>query len=274
MACQLAANLIKNIKVESSQLGSQLSSQLDSHLYSQLYGQLYSHISSHLDSQLSSQLNNQLSSQKLEYFNFPINLWWWAGWSVFYDYLLNVVFPKKKKEFKLYLEFLEHWKELPYYLAFDSIVFISENPVKLTINKQYQLHDENDAALKYKDGYGVYSLNGILVPELVIKTKKEDFTSDMILKEKNADIRREIIRKIGMTKVSELLKAKVLDKMDDYELLSFDIGDGRVRPYLKMINPSVGCVHIEGVLPSITTVKGALAWRNGMTEYVKPKELT
>src|SRR6266478_4021071 len=68
MACQIAANLLKNTKFYSTQLGSQLYSQLDSQLASQLSSQLTSQLSSQLTSQLDSQLTSQLSSQKLDYF--------------------------------------------------------------------------------------------------------------------------------------------------------------------------------------------------------------
>src|SRR3990167_5042032 len=83
----------------------------------------------------------------------------------------------------------------------------------------------------------------------------------MLFKEQNAEIRREIVRKIGMERIILKCGATVLDKKGDYELLAFDIGDGRIRPYLKMKNPSIFTWHVEGVAPGIKTVDEALTWR-------------
>jgi hypothetical protein len=52
--------------------------------------------------------------------------------------------------------------------------------------------------------------------------------------------------------------------------LSIDLGDGRYRPYLKMINPSLGVVHVEGVHPDCKTVEEAICFRNQLKEFSLP----
>jgi hypothetical protein len=151
---------------------------------------------------------------------------------------------------------------------------ISDRPIKLTVNERNQPHCVDGPFCEWSDGSALYSINGVRVPQWVAETKPEEFTAEMFTKESNADVRREIIRKIGVDRLAKILKATVIDKMDNYELVTFDIGDGRVRPYLSMINPSIGTTHLEGVRPEIKTVKAALAWRNGIAEYVAPKTLT
>jgi hypothetical protein len=55
----------------------------------------------------------------------------------------------------------------------------------------------------------------------------------------------------------------VVDKEGDYELWWVQLWhDGTWGRYLRMKNPSTGQFHLEGVPNSITTVKGALEWRN------------
>jgi len=56
--------------------------------------------------------------------------------------------------------------------------------------------------------------------------------------------------------------------------LNLDIIDGRYRPYLKMLNPSISTWHIEGIHPDCKTIEQALAWRNGEDKYEKPEILT
>lgn len=97
-------------------------------------------------------------------------------------------------------------------------------------------------------------------------TPAQKMDSKMIIKEKNAEVRREIVRKIGAEKICKDLGAKCIDMSKDgmYELLNLEIGDGRTRPYLKMLNPSIGTYHIEGVHPDCKTVEESLSWRNGI----------
>ena len=117
-------------------------------------------------------------------------------------------------------------------------------------------------------------LNGVKVPKEIVLTNWDKLDPKMVLTEKNVEIRREIVRKIGMERIIEKLGAKVIDKNvktidginHEYELLMVDIGFGKKCPYLKMINPSIGTYHVEGVHPDCKTVNDALEWRNGTKE--------
>jgi hypothetical protein len=83
-----------------------------------------------------------------------------------------------------------------------------------------------------------------------------------IIKEKNVDVRRELIRKIGIERFVLKAGAKVLDKCGDYELLSIKLSDNvSDARYLKMRNPSIGIFHVEGVEGN--TVQEALNFRAG-----------
>jgi hypothetical protein len=84
-----------------------------------------------------------------------------------------------------------------------------------------------------------------------------------VLAETNADIRRELVRKVGIERMIDVLKPKRLDRQGTYELLSVrlsdEVPDAR---YLKMVNPSIRTFHMEGVSPDCATVDHALNWRN------------
>ena len=136
------------------------------------------------------------------------------------------------------------------------------------------MHCEHGPALGYPDGWLIYALNGVRVSKDLVETPAEKLDAKIILKETNAEIRREIVRKIGIEKVCRNLNAKIIDSFESYELLELELGDGRTRPYLKMRNPSIQTYHIEGVHPSIKTCKEALAWRNQQKEYAAPDILT
>jgi len=85
---------------------------------------------------------------------------------------------------------------------------------------------------------------------------------DVFLAEKNAENRMKIVKVNGIDAIYEAVGAKTIDKDGSYELISLDLGEKSFRPYLKMINPSTGSIHIEGVHPDCKTVKAALEWRN------------
>ena len=101
----------------------------------------------------------------------------------------------------------------------------------------------------------------IFVPVWLADLGFENVEAKHVLKTRNAEIRRAIIRKIGIENVLTALGAQVIDKRGDYELVSLNLRDGRKRPYLKMRNPSVGVWHVEDVHPAISTVQDALNYR-------------
>ena len=94
-------------------------------------------------------------------------------------------------------------------------------------------------------------------------TTRRSQYAPIIFKETNVEIRRELIRKVGLEQVFEQMPHKLLDTQDNYELYSIDLSEEvKDARYLKMTNPSIQVFHIEGVAPEIATVKDALKWRN------------
>jgi hypothetical protein len=95
-----------------------------------------------------------------------------------------------------------------------------------------------------------------------VETPAEQVDPQRILTETNAEVRREIVRKVGIERVCYALQARVLDTLGEYELLELDAGEGRRYRYLKMHNPSVPEIwHLEGVDNQVATVREALHWR-------------
>jgi len=192
-----------------------------------------------------------------------------AAWLGYYDYYADVLKLNRQTE---KLEGL--WmiaKSAGWFVPCDNICWISErhNVCKL---KDGKIHSDGSPAIQYPDGFSVWGLNGVRVSREIAETPFDKLDAKLILKEKNAEVRREIVRKIGVEKLCKDLNAKCIDKVDNYELLLLKMEGERNRYYLKMINPSIGCYHIEGVHPDCDTVEKALNWRNGTSE--KPVVLT
>lgn len=219
-----------------------------------------------------------------------------AGWTAFYDCMEEVVGVKYDDDM-----YFGEWKEFIHSgvfatVLYENIAYVCRNPRIVNVNENGDLHCENGVAIEWRDGTREFALNGVFVTEYIVMTPANEIDCDLILKEKNAEVRKEIINKVGIKNVIKSLGAKSIEKRTDqiprkikylmglvekeiivdveYELLNFDRLDGRYRPYLKMTNPSTGSYHVEGVHPDCKTINEALAWRNGMKEYTPPIVLT
>lgn len=187
-----------------------------------------------------------------------------SGWTAFYEFMERIgVEYEKDWQFDAWRDFIVKSGVFATILC-ENVAFVCIRPCDVLRNSSFDLHGEKSMAIAWRDGYGEYFLNGVSVDEELVMTPAEKIDPKILLKEKNAEIRREIVRKIGIERVVHKLGAEVIDKKDDYELLLIDLQDGRKREYLKMKNPSIDVWHVEGVLPGIRTVKEALAWRNGL----------
>jgi len=189
---------------------------------------------------------------------------WWLNWCGYYDFAKYLGVKFDEEVFTLFMDFQ---KEIHFIIPYKKIVFISEKPIAIHW-KDKLLHHEKGPAIEYKDGYVVWSLNGVRVTKELVKTPANKLDPKLLLKEKNAEIRREIVRKIGIERICQKLKTKTLDLLPeqifnglktDYELLQLEIPEmNRPATYLKMLNPSIGTYHLEGVPPDIETCQQAI----------------
>ena len=229
--------------------------------------QLYSQFRSQLDSQLDFEVSSPLKDKKNYFW---VNIWWlyMAGWYTYMKYI-GIVF--EKEAFDLFTVFCEN---TCFCIPYGNLYLYSEKPIEVNW-KNKLLHCDGDAAIKFKGEYALYFLNGVAVSKEIACTPAEELNPEIILTEKNAEIRREIVRKIGIERIIQKMECKTLDTWKDYTLLEFPHIKGMQTKgvYLKMKNPSTGTIHIEGVSPEIKTVAEALNWRIGGLSW-NPIQLT
>ena len=203
----------------------------------------------------------------------------------YYDYIKEVLgldFPKKYEIFKKTMNY-------GYIFPLQKVCFVSEKPVEINMIDRV-LHADYKPAVKFEDGFSLWRLNGITVPEWIVMTKPENMDIEKIMKIKNVEVRREAIRKLGTTLLLDKLKYTVIDKkslyVDDnnkvyaekkgreikYELIEAELeiesNTNRKVRLLKMENPSIKDVsHYEFVKSECETVLDCFAFRNG-TEVI------
>ena len=185
-----------------------------------------------------------------------------AGFFAYYDYMkevLHVDFGELSGDYEIYKSITK----LSLVYPFEDFCVVCQKPEEIHFNKDDNLHKEGGAAIRYSDGFSVWSLNGVTVSQEVAETPSDKLSAQLMLTEKNAEVRREIYRKIGAERVAHDLGAKERDRKGDYELLLIPMGNGREHPFLKMKNPSIGVYHLEAVHRDCKTVNQALNFRKG-----------
>lgn len=195
-----------------------------------------------------------------------------AGFFSMYDYMKEVV---GVTGYTNLWEVYFNTTKLGITYTFDDLCIVSRKPVSISMAKEV-LHNTEGPSVRYADGFEIYSLNGIKVTKEIVMTPAEMLNVDMILKEKNAERRREIIRKIGIERVLEKLHAAIVDEWNGYTLLDMPNIEGMVSKakWIKMQNPSLpGVYHIEGVPYEMKTCQEALAWRCHGVKW-EPSQLT
>ena len=191
--------------------------------------------------------------------------------AAFYDFLGEyklIINP----QFLAYKDFLKTGCFLSLFLK--GCVIISRRPKAIHMDAQGRLHKDGSPAIEWHDGSGHYFLNNVLVSREIAVESAENLDPSLILTTDNAEVRREIVRKIGVERMLSKLGGRIIDSWNGYELVSLDLPKMRIRPiYLKMRNPSIGTYHVEGVPPDITTCQDALSWRTGGLRW-NPEQLT
>ena len=176
-----------------------------------------------------------------------------ASWLSFYDYWSTI--PQLNHLIKPLDNLMELAHHCGWWMPYKEHVLLSHKHSELHLNKEGRLHNEHGMCIKYPDGYGFHALNGIVVEPWLVETKSEDLDPRKLLEIKNAEVRREFVRKVGIDRCWYKL-AEVIHTRGTYELGLIDD-----RPYLKMLNPSIGVWHVEGVEPGCSTVEQALRFR-------------
>lgn len=203
----------------------------------------------------------------------------WVYWKAFYTFGEMIGVEYKKENSDLLKLWMEESKNLHWWFPYEEDCLIIERPIKLSVNEGGFLHCENDKAIEYADGWGMYYLNGIKVDKYLVMTDSENLDINVFLKETNADIKAEFVRKYGVERMAHL--GKLVDSYkkypkkeypwwhkSNYELWDLkDLFPGLdYQPYVKMLNQTTGIWHMEAVSPACLTLNDAIKERFGGRE--------
>lgn len=219
------------------------------------------------------------TDDKVQWYNFTHeSLGQSGGWVTYVDMFVQLgIF--QNEEFDNYTKFLKSGAFLT--LTFEDHLIICRRPLFTKVNSKFELHSTDSPAIAWRDGFELFFLNGIQVTKELVMTPASQLDPMLLIKERNAEVRREIVRKMGIERFIQKVGGQDLDTWSrdehtDYRLIKLTNIEGmRLVPvYLIMKNPSTGLFYAEGVSPDCKTVKEALAWRDEETQYHEPDVLT
>lgn len=202
-----------------------------------------------------------------------------SGWTAFYDYFDQIgIKYDKDVDFDKWRDFIT--KSGVYAtLLYEKMAFVCIRPCVVSRDEKDELHCEDGPAIAWRDGYGLFYLHGVSMSQEQVMTPAADMTAEMVMSEKNADVRAELVRKYGINRLAD--QGKVLDSYkaysqqwwtkSEYELVDmagiFESVD--YAPHLKMKNQTTGIYHMEGVDPKCKSIADALTdrWGRNSNEY-------
>jgi hypothetical protein len=157
----------------------------------------------------------------------------------------------------------------------EDMCIVSQKPSLVKLNEAGVIHCDGGPAIVY-EGQGdikIYALNGVTVPEWLAVTRSNEIPVERIHEIKNADVKAEFVRKIGVERLLEMG-----NKIDSYEAYNdewytkseYELWDMNelfpnvdYAPHLKMLNQTTKIWHVEAVSPDCKTIKDALKDRYG-----------
>ncbi|MDZ7965069.1 MAG: hypothetical protein RM368_08845 [Nostoc sp. DedSLP03] len=212
---------------------------------------------SELDKELESQLQLEVENAKDDCIEYEISACR-ASFNDFCISVLNCVYDRVK-----WNSFESVVKECGWIFAGKYICIVCDRPLHLRFDNQNRLHAEGEPAIEFTDGYSLYSYHGVTLPEKYGKIHPQQWQSQWLLSEENAELRRVLIQGIGYARICQELQAIELDNWQEYTLLGID-NNVDIEPIylLKMACPSTGFIHALRVPPNINSAREAISWVN------------
>jgi hypothetical protein len=114
-----------------------------------------------------------------------------AGWLSFYDAWGRLGIDVHELE-----GLIQVAKNACWWLPFDCLAIVCDRPERVQLDADHRLHDDKDAAVRFRDGYALHAIHGVTVPERVV-TAPETITWQDIDAESNLEVRRVMLNIFG-----------------------------------------------------------------------------
>ncbi|MEG4105264.1 leucine-rich repeat domain-containing protein [Microcoleus sp. S13_C5] len=200
--------------------------------------------------------NNLLS---LNFFETPTSLFKEIYLTQWYISSLGVNISQKAQEILRSQKLL--FEHCGWIFPFEKICAVCDRP-HLRFDSQNRLHAEGEPAIQFADRWNFYYYHGVRLPKKYGILHPNQWQSQWLLTEDNAEFRRLLIQGIGYERIIQELSATQIDIWQEYALLKIDKASDWEQIYLlKMTCPSTGFIHVLRV-PHLTSARKAIRWVN------------
>ena len=187
----------------------------------------------------------------------------WSGYYAFYEYAAQLGARGDGALHELLSKWMSVLRCTHFWWSLEGVAVCSDRPVHISLDAQGRLHDTTGRkAIEYSDGWGVYAVNGVRLPEKYGAVKTSDWQPQWLLEEKNAELRMTLIKAMGYDRICTALEAKKLDSWREYELIRIDNADVEPIVLLKMVCPSTGKIHASRMPPDTKKARQAATMLN------------
>lgn len=193
-----------------------------------------------------------------------------AGWLAFYDFFQRIgKLPKDNKEFEVLKNMARSgvWATV----LFDKLAVLIARPGGVHLDENNRMHCTTGPSVHFADGSKYFFWHGTKVTEQIIMAP-DTITAKQINDERNSEVVRAIVERLGWQKFMQLIDVKLVDKwFDSQHKLHYELYDFKNRRFelaprlLKMESPQVHDgtrpTYIEPVDPRLKTCEAARKWQ-------------
>ena len=158
-----------------------LRSKLEAELRSRLRHYLWDRMHDQFWRLLMDQMNKQFGKSRPE-MHFDLMDFCFA---CYFDFLQQIGIDFEPEYYDRYIDFLQN---VSLYLAFENLVIIIQRPTELNWNQVGNLHAEEEPAIKFRDGFGVYAYDGALLPPKYGRLPLDQWASNWLTKKGDSEL--------------------------------------------------------------------------------------
>jgi len=188
-----------------------------------------------------------------------------APWLGFYEYFRDVCGLKLQTEKIAGL--IQIARSAGWFWPYEKMCIVCERTSVVKQDSENRIHCEDGPAIAYPDGWSIYAIHGVRVPEYVVMRPHEITVND-IQQEQNAEIRRIKIDRYGQSRYLMDSGAKLVHEDDWGQLYKTELDNDEPLVMVKVVNSTPepdGSYkdYFIRVPPTCRTALEAVAWTFG-----------
>ena len=251
------------------QVWAQVEAQVRDQVWAQVEAQVWDQVRAQVGAQVGAQVRAQVGAQVGA--QVEASLWGqhdagWLGWADFFARAVGLSGLHVARGLQ------EVARSSGWWWAFRNAVVLTDRPAELSRDAEGRLHSTDGPALLYRDGWGIWAIHGVRVPQEVVESP-ESLDPAAILAEPDVEVRRVMIERHGVDRLMAELEPVVVDADVDRigaprRLLRIDLAEDEPLCMVEVQNSTpepdgTWRNYLLRVPPGVETCEAAVAWTFG-----------